>query len=59
MTTFPASRFSPGKQGLITPGCAADLVVFDPETIRDTSDYEDPKHYPEGSLMSSSTGRKP
>jgi N-acyl-D-amino-acid deacylase len=59
MTTFPARRFNLGKQGLLAPGCAADLVVFDPETIRDTSTYEDPRHFPEGSLMSSSTGRKP
>jgi len=48
MTSFPARRFELGKRGLIAPGYAADLVVFDPETILDTSTYEDPKHFPEG-----------
>jgi N-acyl-D-amino-acid deacylase len=47
LTSFPARRFNLGKRGLIAPGYAADLVVFDPETIQDTSTYEDPKHYPE------------
>jgi N-acyl-D-amino-acid deacylase len=48
LTSFPARRFNLGKRGLIAPGYAADLVVFDPETIQDTSTYEAPKHYPEG-----------
>ena len=48
LTSFPARRFNLGKRGLIAPGYAADLVVFDTETIQDTSTYEDPKHYPEG-----------
>jgi N-acyl-D-amino-acid deacylase len=48
MTSFPARRFKLGKRGLITPGYAADLVVFDPEKIIDKATYEDPKHFPEG-----------
>jgi N-acyl-D-amino-acid deacylase len=48
MTSFPARRFNLGKRDLVAPGYAADLVVFDPETIRDSSTYEDPKHFPEG-----------
>jgi N-acyl-D-amino-acid deacylase len=48
MTSFPARRFSLGKRGLIAPGYAADVVVFDPEKIQDTATYEDPKHFPEG-----------
>jgi len=48
MTSFPASRFKLGKRGLIAPGYAADLVVFDPETILDTASYEHPKQFPEG-----------
>jgi N-acyl-D-amino-acid deacylase len=48
MTSFPARRFKLGKRGLIVPGYAADLVVFDPEKIMDTATYEDPKHFPEG-----------
>ena len=48
MTSFPARRFKLGKRGLIAPGYAADLVVFDPEKIMDTATYEDPKHFPVG-----------
>jgi N-acyl-D-amino-acid deacylase len=48
MTSFPASRFKLGKRGLVAPGYAADLVVFDPERILDTATYEDPKRFPEG-----------
>jgi N-acyl-D-amino-acid deacylase len=48
MTSFPASRFKLGKRGLIAPGYAADLVVFDPEAILDTATYEDPKNFPQG-----------
>ena len=48
MTSFPARRFKLGERGLIAPGYAADLVVFDPEKIQDTATYEDPKHFPEG-----------
>ena len=48
MTSFPARRFRLGKRGLVAPGYAADLVVFDPETISDPATYEDPKRFPEG-----------
>ena len=48
MTSFPARRFNLGKRGLIASGHAADLVVFDPETILDTATYEEPKRFPEG-----------
>lgn len=48
MTSFPARRFRLGKRGLVAPGYAADLVVFDPETISDRATYGDPKRFPEG-----------
>jgi N-acyl-D-aspartate/D-glutamate deacylase len=48
MTSFPARRFKLGKRGLIAPGYAADLVVFDPEVISDRATYDDPKRFPEG-----------
>jgi N-acyl-D-amino-acid deacylase len=48
MTSFPARRFRLGGRGLISPGYAADVVVFDPETISDRATYEDPKRFPEG-----------
>ncbi|MCA1730260.1 MAG: D-aminoacylase [Actinobacteria bacterium] len=48
MTSFPARRFRLGMRGLVAPGYAADLVVFDPETISDRATYNDPKRFPEG-----------
>jgi len=33
---------------VLQPGMAADVVVFDPQTIRERSSYEDPRQYPEG-----------
>jgi N-acyl-D-amino-acid deacylase len=34
-TSFPARRFGLGDRGRIAAGCAADLVVLDPETFSD------------------------
>jgi N-acyl-D-amino-acid deacylase len=48
MTSFPSRRFRLGKRGLIAPGYAADLVVFDPDEISDKATYDDPKNFPEG-----------
>jgi N-acyl-D-amino-acid deacylase len=48
MTSFPARRFRLGKRGLIAPGYAADIVVFDPNEISDKATYDDPKRFPEG-----------
>jgi N-acyl-D-amino-acid deacylase len=48
VTSFPAARFGLHGRGLIKPGHAADLIIFDPEEISDTATYEDPKQYPEG-----------
>ncbi len=48
MTSFPARRFRLGKRGLIAPEYAADLVIFDPETISDRATYDDPNRFPEG-----------
>lgn len=36
------------KKGRIQVGMDADIVVFDPETIRDVGTYEDPNHQAEG-----------
>jgi N-acyl-D-amino-acid deacylase len=48
MTGFPAKRMGFTDRGRIEAGMAADLVVFDPATIRDTATFEDPCRYPEG-----------
>lgn len=48
VTSFPVQRFKLGKRGLIVPSYAADLVMFDPETIQDLATFEDPKQYPKG-----------
>jgi N-acyl-D-amino-acid deacylase len=48
MTSLPAQRLGFLDRGLIRAGMAADVVVFDPATVRDTATYEDPKRVPEG-----------
>ena len=48
MTSFPARRFRLGRRGIVAPGYAADLVVFDPATVTDRATYDDPKRPPEG-----------
>ena len=48
MTGFPASRFGFTDRGLLRPGKAADVVVFDPDLIDDTATYDQPKSYPKG-----------
>lgn len=42
MTGLPAARFGLHGRGLIAVGCAADLVVFDPEQIIDRASFADP-----------------
>jgi N-acyl-D-amino-acid deacylase len=48
MTSFPASKFGLWDRGLIRPGFAADLVVFDAATVIDQATYEDPEQPPIG-----------
>lgn len=45
MTSLPAQRLRRHDLGLIRPGCAADLVVFDPERIADLATFCDPHRY--------------
>lgn len=48
MTSAAARRIGMLDRGLIRPGCAADLVVFDPTTVCDTATYEQPRSYAAG-----------
>ena len=43
MTGLAAKNFRLEKRGLIKKGYAADLVIFDAETIADTATFDDPK----------------
>ena len=47
-TSRPAARLGLRDRGLVKPGFIADLVVFDPATIGDTSTFGDPNHYSVG-----------
>jgi len=48
MTGLPAWRLGLWDRGVLRPGFWADLVLFDPERIRDLATYTDPHRYPEG-----------
>ena len=48
MTSLPARTFRLQDRGLIRPGCAADLVLFDPDRIADRATLASPHHYSEG-----------
>ena len=48
MTSLPAKVFKLEDRGVVRIDAWADLVIFDPETITETSTYEDPRQYPTG-----------
>jgi N-acyl-D-aspartate/D-glutamate deacylase len=48
MTGFSAKKFGMHDRGVIAPGLAADLVLFDPKKIIDAGTFEDPKKTPLG-----------
>jgi N-acyl-D-aspartate/D-glutamate deacylase len=48
MTGMPAARLRLKERGLLRPGHAADIAVFDPAAVRDESTYADPHRYPAG-----------
>ena len=48
MTAVPAGILGFRDRGSLQPGQAADVVCFDPQRVRDTATYEQPRSYPEG-----------
>ena len=48
MTSLPAQRFRLTDRGLLRPGYAADIVLFDEKTVADKATYEQPHAYTTG-----------
>ncbi len=48
MTSDPCRRMGLADRGWLRPGYAADVVLFDPDRVRDTATYEEPIRYPVG-----------
>lgn len=48
MTSFPAQKLGLRDRGLLREGLWADVVVFDPSTVRDNTTLADPDAYPSG-----------
>lgn len=48
MTSLPASVFGMRDRGQLRPGAWADILVFDPQKVREVGTYLDPHHLAEG-----------
>ena len=48
MTAMPAKQLGLSRKGSLSLGKDADIVIFDPEKIRDTASFEDPLSPPLG-----------
>ena len=47
-TSLPAGRMRFGDRGVLKAGMWADVVVFDPETVRDLATFDRPNQLSEG-----------
>lgn len=57
MTSQPAARARLWDRGVLRPGMAADITVFDAGAIADVSTFEDPNHYAKGTRFVLVNGR--
>ncbi len=48
MTSAPAQRLGLKNRGLLREGYKADVVVFNPETVKDEATFTDPHRFPSG-----------
>ncbi len=48
MTSLPAQRYGLLDRGILRSGMKADIVIFNPDTVRDTATLAKPKQYPVG-----------
>jgi len=48
LTALPAGNLRIKRRGSLKPGYFADVVVFDPATIRDNATFEQPHQYASG-----------
>jgi N-acyl-D-amino-acid deacylase len=48
MTSMPAQKFGFKNRGLLRAGMAADIIIFNPETVKDQSTYETPHAFSTG-----------
>jgi len=48
MSSLPAQTFNLWDRGLLRPGMAADVVIFDEKTVADRATFERPKQYAAG-----------
>lgn len=51
LTSFPAENLKLKKRGRLAPGYYADVVVFDPDRVKDNATFEKPHQYAEGILQ--------
>ena len=58
MTGAAAARLGLRERGRLRDGALADLVVFDPATVRNNATYDEPRRIPTASSTSSSTGSR-